>query len=69
MNSFRNVRRAIAYEIERQEDLLDDGEDVVQQTRLYDAATGLTHAMRGKEEAHDYRYFPDPDLVPLVRVG
>ena len=66
MNSFRNVRRAIAYEIERQEDLLDDGDEVVQQTRLFDAAKGVTHAMRGKEEAHDYRYFPDPDLVPLV---
>ncbi|BBD07898.1 Asp-tRNA(Asn)/Glu-tRNA(Gln) amidotransferase subunit GatB [Desulfovibrio ferrophilus] len=66
MNSFRNVRRAIAYEIERQEDLVDDGEAVVQQTRLYDADAGTTHAMRGKEEAHDYRYFPDPDLVPLV---
>ncbi|WP_461210511.1 Asp-tRNA(Asn)/Glu-tRNA(Gln) amidotransferase subunit GatB [Desulfocurvus sp. DL9XJH121] len=66
MNSFRNVRRAIAYEIERQEDLLHDGEAVVQQTRLFDVNTGVTHAMRGKEEAHDYRYFPDPDLVPLV---
>ncbi|MBU1003257.1 MAG: Asp-tRNA(Asn)/Glu-tRNA(Gln) amidotransferase subunit GatB [Proteobacteria bacterium] len=66
MNSFRNVRLAIAYEIERQEDLLDDGEVVVQQTRLFDADAGTTHAMRGKEEAHDYRYFPDPDLVPLV---
>jgi len=66
MNSFRNVRRAIAYEIERQEDLVDDGDKVIQQTRLFDANTGQTHAMRGKEEAHDYRYFPDPDLVPLV---
>ncbi|GAB6176460.1 Asp-tRNA(Asn)/Glu-tRNA(Gln) amidotransferase subunit GatB [Desulfobaculum senezii] len=66
MNSFRNVQRAIAYEISRQEDLLDDGEAVVQETRLFDADKGVTRSMRGKEEAHDYRYFPDPDLVPLV---
>ncbi|NJB66970.1 aspartyl-tRNA(Asn)/glutamyl-tRNA(Gln) amidotransferase subunit B [Desulfobaculum xiamenense] len=66
MNSFRNVQRAIAYEITRQEDLLEDGEEVVQETRLFDADRGVTQTMRGKEEAHDYRYFPDPDLVPLV---
>ncbi len=66
MNSFRNVRRAVAYEINRQKELLEDGEAVVQQTRLFNADTGVTHAMRGKEEAHDYRYFPDPDLMPLV---
>ena len=65
MNSFRNVRRAIAYEIGRQEDLILDGEAVVQETRLFDADKGVTHAMRGKEEAHDYRYFPDPDLLPM----
>ncbi|WP_028586883.1 Asp-tRNA(Asn)/Glu-tRNA(Gln) amidotransferase subunit GatB [Desulfocurvus vexinensis] len=65
MNSFRNVRRAIAYEIARQEDLLADGGAVVQQTRLFDADKGVTHAMRGKEEAHDYRYYPDPDLLPV----
>ncbi|MGE4506768.1 MAG: Asp-tRNA(Asn)/Glu-tRNA(Gln) amidotransferase subunit GatB [Desulfovibrionaceae bacterium] len=66
MNSFRNVRRAIEYEIQRQIDLVEDGEQVVQQTRLFDADKGVTHAMRGKEEAHDYRYFPCPDLVPMV---
>lgn len=65
MNSFRNVRRAIAYEIERQEDLLEDGEEVVQETRLFDVDKGVSMPMRGKEEAHDYRYFPDPDLLPL----
>jgi aspartyl-tRNA(Asn)/glutamyl-tRNA(Gln) amidotransferase subunit B len=52
--------------VERQADLLDDGLPVIQETRLYDAATNSTASMRGKEEAHDYRYFPDPDLVPLV---
>jgi aspartyl-tRNA(Asn)/glutamyl-tRNA(Gln) amidotransferase subunit B len=66
MNSFRNVQAAIAYEISRQEDLIADGETVVQETRLFDASKGITHTMRGKEEAHDYRYFPDPDLVPAV---
>ena len=66
MNSFRNIQRAIEYEVERQKDVLADGEKVIQQTRLFDAAKGVTRAMRGKEEAHDYRYFPDPDLLPLV---
>ena len=66
LNSFRNVHRALTYEISRQEELLDDGEEVVQETRLFDADKGVTRSMRGKEEAHDYRYFPDPDLVPLV---
>ncbi len=66
MNSFRNVRRAIEYEISRQIDLVEDGEAVVQETRLFDADKGVTQAMRGKEEAHDYRYFPCPDLVPMV---
>lgn len=66
MNSFRNVKRAIEYEIQRQIDLVEDGEPVVQQTRLYNADKGTTHSMRGKEEAHDYRYFPCPDLVPMV---
>ncbi len=65
LNSFRNVQRAIEHEIGRQQDLLDDGEVVVQETRLYDAAKNATFSMRGKEEAHDYRYFPDPDLIPL----
>ncbi len=66
MNSFRNIQRAIEYEVERQIDLVEDGEAVVQETRLFDAAKGVTRSMRGKEEAHDYRYFPDPDLLPLV---
>ncbi|MBL3582128.1 Asp-tRNA(Asn)/Glu-tRNA(Gln) amidotransferase subunit GatB [Oleidesulfovibrio alaskensis] len=65
VNSFRNVQRAIEVEIARQQDLLEDGEKVVQETRLYDAARNVTASMRGKEEAHDYRYFPDPDLIPL----
>ncbi len=66
MNSFKHVQKAIDYEVARQIDLVEDGEAVIQETRLYDAAKGTTHPMRGKEEAHDYRYFPDPDLVPLV---
>lgn len=66
MNSFRNIQRAVEYEVERQIDVLEDGEAIVQETRLFDAAKGVTRTMRGKEEAHDYRYFPDPDLVPLV---
>ncbi len=65
VNSFRFVKQAIEYEIERQADVLDAGGKVVQETRLFDAQTGMTRSMRGKEEAHDYRYFPDPDLVPL----
>ena len=66
MNSFRNVQRALDYEIKRQGYLLESGSPVVQETRLWDDAQGVTHSMRGKEDAHDYRYFPDPDLVPLV---
>ncbi len=66
VNSFRNVQRAIEYEIARQQDLLDDGEAVVQETRLYDAARNCTASMRSKEEAHDYRYFPDPDILPVT---
>jgi len=66
INSFRFIKQAIDYEVERQADLIDDGGKVVQETRLFDSATGMTRSMRGKEEAHDYRYFPDPDLVPLV---
>ena len=66
MNSFRNVQRALDYEIRRQTGLLDQGEVIIQETRLWDAARGITSSMRGKEEAHDYRYFPDPDLVPIV---
>ena len=66
INSFRFVERAIEFEIERQIDLLEGGGKVVQETRLYDAARGETRPMRSKEEAMDYRYFPDPDLLPLV---
>lgn len=66
LNSFKHVQKAIEYEVERQIDLIEDGEQVVQETRLYDSNKGTTHSMRGKEEAHDYRYFPCPDLVPLV---
>ena len=66
MNSFRNVEKALEYEIERQIAALESGEAVVQETRLWDASAGVTRTMRGKEEADDYRYFPDPDLLPLV---
>lgn len=66
VNSFRNVERAIKYEEKRQAKLIDEGGTVVQETRLFNADTGVTASMRGKEDAHDYRYFPDPDLVPLV---
>ena len=66
MNSFRFVQRALEYEIKRQTAVLEHGDEVVQETRLWDSAKSVTHGMRGKEEAHDYRYFPDPDLVPIV---
>lgn len=66
MNSFRNVQRALEYEIKRQQYLVENGETVVQETRLWDDAQGATNSMRSKEEAHDYRYFPDPDLVPIM---
>ena len=66
LNSFRFVERAIEHEIGRQKEILRDGGAVVQETRLWDAAAGRSVSMRGKEEAHDYRYFPDPDLLPLV---
>jgi aspartyl-tRNA(Asn)/glutamyl-tRNA(Gln) amidotransferase subunit B len=65
MNSFRHVEKALEYEITRQIGLLEAGEEVVQETMLWDEEQGRTLPMRGKEEAHDYRYFPDPDLVPL----
>ncbi len=66
LNSFKNVQRAIEYEIARQSDVLDDGGQVVQETRLYDANRNITSPMRSKEDAQDYRYFPDPDLLPVV---
>ena len=66
LNSFRFVEKAIQLEIDRQIDVLEDGARVVQETRLYDAGRNRTRAMRGKEEANDYRYFPDPDLLPVV---
>jgi aspartyl-tRNA(Asn)/glutamyl-tRNA(Gln) amidotransferase subunit B len=65
MNSFRHVEKALEYEIKRQILVIEDGDNVVQETRLWDANEGITISMRSKEEAHDYRYFPDPDLVPL----
>jgi aspartyl-tRNA(Asn)/glutamyl-tRNA(Gln) amidotransferase subunit B len=66
LNSFRFLQKALEYEIDRQIDLLGGGGRVVQETRLWDAAAGRTTSMRSKEEAHDYRYFPEPDLVPIV---
>jgi len=65
INSFRFLERAINYEVERQIDLIEDGGRVVQETRLYDANLDETRSMRSKEEANDYRYFPDPDLLPV----
>jgi aspartyl-tRNA(Asn)/glutamyl-tRNA(Gln) amidotransferase subunit B len=69
MNSFRSVEKAIAYEIRRQADALARGERLVQETRLWDAEREETRPMRSKEHAHDYRYFPEPDLLPLVVEG
>jgi len=66
VNSFRFIERAINYEVRRQIELIEDGGQVVQETRLYDADLDETRSMRSKEDAHDYRYFPDPDLPPLV---
>jgi aspartyl-tRNA(Asn)/glutamyl-tRNA(Gln) amidotransferase subunit B len=66
VNSFRFIREALEYEIERQIGVVESGEKVVQETRLYDPQQGRTYSMRSKEEAHDYRYFPEPDLLPLV---
>jgi aspartyl-tRNA(Asn)/glutamyl-tRNA(Gln) amidotransferase subunit B len=66
LNSFTNVENALAHEIRRQMKLKDSGKEVVQQTLLFDPVRGETRVLRGKEEAHDYRYFPEPDLAPLI---
>ncbi|MFZ5595422.1 MAG: Asp-tRNA(Asn)/Glu-tRNA(Gln) amidotransferase subunit GatB [Bacillota bacterium] len=66
MNSFRALQRALSYEIDRQVEVLEEGGRIVQETRTWDESKGITLAMRSKEQAHDYRYFPDPDLVPVV---
>ncbi len=66
LNSFKNVEKALRYEISRQNDILIEGGEIVQETRLWDPDRNRSNAMRGKEDAHDYRYFPDPDLLPLV---
>ncbi len=66
VNSFRFIRQALEYEIERQVEALQSGGKITQETRLYNPAEGRTYSMRSKEEAHDYRYFPEPDLLPLV---
>ena len=66
MNSFRALQRALTYEVERQIEVLEDGGRIVQETRAWDEGQGVTLSLRTKEEAHDYRYFPEPDLVPLV---
>lgn len=66
LNSFSSVRRCLEYELERQADVLDSGEKIIQETRTWDEGKGITLSLRTKEEAHDYRYFPEPDLVPLV---
>lgn len=65
MNSFRFVQRALEYEIGRQEGVLEEGRKIIQETRLWEESRGITISMRSKEEAHDYRYFPEPDLIPL----
>ncbi len=66
LNSFKHVEKALIYEVSRQKEILLDGGRIVQETRLWDPVKNKTNSMRGKEEAHDYRYFPDPDLLPLV---
>jgi len=66
MNSFRSVQRGIEYEVERQAEVLDEGGRVIQETRSWDDGKGITISMRSKEQAHDYRFFPEPDLVPIV---
>src|SRR5439155_3083208 len=66
VNSFRFIREALEYEIERHIDVIEGGGSIQQETRLYNANEGKTYGMRSKEEAHDYRYFPEPDLLPLL---
>ncbi len=66
LNSFRFIQKAVEYEIKRQETALRSGKKIAQETRLFDSQKGVTFAMRSKEEAHDYRYFPDPDLLPVA---
>ncbi len=66
LNSIKNLMKAIEYEANRQVNLLEGGESILQETRLFDTSSGKTRKMRSKEEAHDYRYFPDPDLLPLI---
>ena len=66
LNSFKFIQKAIEYEISRQTAMIESGEKVLQETRLFDSKKGVTFSMRSKEEAHDYRYFPDPDLLPVV---
>ena len=66
VNSFRYVREALEYEIERHIEVIESGEKITQESRLYNSAEGKTYSMRSKEQAHDYRYFPEPDLLPLV---
>ena len=66
LNSMRFIQQAIDYEVARQIEIIEDGGEIDQETRLFDTGTGTTRAMRSKEDAHDYRYFPDPDLLPLV---
>ncbi len=69
LNSFRSIERSLDYEIKRQIELIEKGGEVVQETRLFNVDEGITYSMRGKEEAHDYRYFPEPDLLPLIVDG
>ena len=66
VNSLRSLERAISYEINRQRELLEKGEDIIQETRHWDDVRGMTHSSRSKEDAHDYRYFPEPDLPALI---
>jgi aspartyl-tRNA(Asn)/glutamyl-tRNA(Gln) amidotransferase subunit B len=66
LNSFRYLQKALAFEVERQIEIIESGGEIIQETRLYDSREGRTYGMRSKEFAHDYRYFPEPDLLPLV---